>query len=578
MIRNFRTAFRSKCHVSRRLDLRKFAHDESGAMVIFAVYMFLMMLLVAGIGVDLMRFESNRTKLQYTLDRAVLAAADLDQPLSPDAVVRDYFDKAGLSNYLSSVTVNEGLNYRVVSATASAEVKTQFMHMTGIDTLQATGASQAEERIDAVEISLVLDVSGSMNSNSRLYNLKIAAKDFIDEMLDNSEAGKVSISIIPYATQVSVAQDFWNQLNTTDEHNYSRCINFAASDFNSASISLVDEYERTMHFDPWDDFDGRDNDPVELVRRPVCEEDSSREMKVLQSNRTELKSYINNLYATGNTSIDIGMKWGTALLDASIAPAITAMIADGDVPADFAARPAAYNDNETIKVIVLMTDGQNTSQYYINDGFRSGESNIWWNEQEEIYSVYVGLDDEDEDNDGITEEPLFYWPHDNVWRDHAYGEGTFEETQNERVCKSYKRNGSCRKYRTVKTTVTVNEPGSAEYVSYPDLWAYTSMEWNVEDNYQPWMNNDQAWNDWYYDVRNYVGSSTKNSRTRAVCDAAKAQKIIVFSIGFEAPSSGEAILQDCASSPSHFFDVNGLEISDAFSAIASSIRALRLTQ
>ena len=41
---------------------------------------------------------------------------------------------------------------------------------------------------------------------------------------------------------------------------------------------------------------------------------------------------------------------------------------------------------------------------------------------------------------------------------------------------------------------------------------------------------------------------------------------------------GKAVIKDCASSDSHFFDVNGLEISDAFSSIASSIRKLRLTQ
>jgi len=81
-----------------------------------------------------------------------------------------------------------------------------------------------------------------------------------------------------------------------------------------------------------------------------------------------------------------------------------------------------------------------------------------------------------------------------------------------------------------------------------------------------------------YDVRRYVGSSTKNSRTKDICDAAKAAGTIVYTIGFEAPYSGQVVLADCASSDAHYFDVDGLEITEAFASIASSIRKLRLTQ
>ena len=102
----------------RRMGLGRFARDESGVMVIFAIYIFLMMLIIGGIGIDVMRFERDRTMVQYTLDRAVLAAADLDQQLDPAAVVRDYFEKANIGEYLSEVTVDEGLGYRVVSGSA----------------------------------------------------------------------------------------------------------------------------------------------------------------------------------------------------------------------------------------------------------------------------------------------------------------------------------------------------------------------------------------------------------------------------------------------------------------------------
>ncbi|TNF59632.1 MAG: TadE/TadG family protein [Rhodobacteraceae bacterium] len=561
-----------------RSHVKRFAGDESGVMTIFGVYIFVAMIVVVGIGVDIMRYERDRAHLQATLDRAVLAAADLDQPLPPAGVVADYFAKAGLSDALGEVTVTESIGSRTVSATANQTFVTQFMHMNGVETMQIDSGSTAQERVDAVEISLVLDVSGSMNSNSRLTNLKIAAKDFVDEMFDNSEPDTVTISIVPYATQVSAPQELFDLLNVTTEHNYSRCINWVGSDFNDTTISTTRLYERTMHFDPWNYFDGRDNDPVELVRLPVCSDQSRHEMILLEDDRLTLKNFIDGLTANGNTSLDVGMKWGSILVDPSFQPLAQDLANAGHLNSQFSNRPVPHDDSETIKVIVLMTDGENTSQFFINPGFRTGDSNIWWNEQEEIYSVYVGIDVDDEDGDGNTTEPRFYWPHNNTWQDHAYGEGTYDETTYTQECTSFRRNGSCRRYQTVATTVTVNEPGSAEIVTYADLWAYTSIAQVVRSLYEPWMNDSQAWDDWYYSVRNFVGAGTKNARTLAICNAAKANDTIVFTIGFEAPSGGTTILQQCASSAAHFFDVEGLELGDAFSSIASSIRQLRLTQ
>lgn len=579
-----------KSHLERMsFFARTFLRREDGTFIVFGVYVFLIILMFAGIGIDLMRYERDRAELQYTLDRAVLAAADLDQNLDPKSVVEDYFNKAGLGSFLGNVTVSEGLGYRVVSAEASSDMDTQFMHMTGVDTLSIPAASTAEERIGGVEISLVLDVSGSMRNNNRLTNLKVAAKDFIDQMVDNTEDGKLSISIIPYATQVSLPDTMMNQFNVTDEHSYSNCINFTASDFTTTGISTLTAYDRTMHFDPWYDEDLRDHDPIELIGMdddndtlPVCEAMDNREILPLSKDRDALKTYIQNFTARGNTSIDVGMKWGVALLDPSLQTPVDNMIEAGMISADFSERPHGYNDGETLKVIVLMTDGQNTSQYYIEDQYRRGYSNIWWNTQEEIYSVYVGRDDGDYDDDDIYNEPMFYWPHENEWVDHAYGNGVFmqEEEETEYVCKSYKKNGSCKKYKAVTTVkvTEVDEPGEAVELTYADLFAYTTMEWIVEDLYEPWMNDDDAWDDWYYDVRNSVGSGTKNTRTSNICTAAKNNNIIVYTIGFEAPTAGQVVIEDCASSDSHYFDVDGLEIADAFASIASSIRKLRLTQ
>ena len=186
-------------------------------------------------------------------------------------------------------------------------------------------------------------------------------------------------------------------------------------------------------------------------------------------------------------------------------------------------------------------------------------SNIWWNDTTNSsykrYSVWVPA------------YSKFYWPHSNVWADNAYG-------TDGRVCSGSNSSGSGWSCTSYSSTVT----GTPVQLSYAELWARTPLQVNVDKNYDPWMNDSQARNEWNYGVRNEVNASAKNSRTDAICSAAKAQGIIVFTIGFEAPYNGRTVLKNCASSDAHYFDVKGLEISEAFASIATSIRKLRLTQ
>ncbi|WIY23818.1 TadE/TadG family type IV pilus assembly protein [Parasedimentitalea psychrophila] len=523
-----------------RTGLCKFAREEDGVLIKPTIFIFLSMLAVGGIGVDLMRMERDRTELQYTLDRAVLAAADLDQTQTPDAVVLDYLTKSGLSEYYSPPTSDIGLGYRIVTSTVNSEFETHFMNFTGVGSIPIYASSTAEESIDGLEISLVLDVSGSMDSNNRLTNLKVAAKDFIDEMVANTTDGKMSISIIPYATQVSVPEALFDQYNVSAEQDYSHCVNFSSSDFNSVALPLTTPLQGTMHFSPWYDSDYRPSG--RLVNYAVCSADADREILPFQKDAATLKAFIQNLDAWGNTSIDLGMKWATTLLDPSAQPAINALTtgADASVPVDFAARPSSYTDADTIKIVVLMTDGQNTSQYYIDEDFRSGMSDLWYNASANRYSSY-------DPNSYRSYDRDYYWDNYGTWKDHPYGNGS-------------------------------SESGTAVRLSYAELWARTSLKYNYKYIFGEWMGTSSAKNKYYYPVRKYYGTTTKNTRTQNICNAAKEAGIIVYTIGFEAPSGGQAVLQDCASSDAHYFDVNGLEISDAFASIATSIRQLRLTQ
>ncbi|MEC8295109.1 MAG: TadE/TadG family protein [Pseudomonadota bacterium] len=529
-----------------RRGLHRFGRDESGAVVIFSIFMFICMLMVGGVGIDLMRFERDRMALQNTLDRAVLAAADLDQTQPAEEVVRDYFDKAGVGAYLQSVTVDEGIGYRSVSAKATSELDTYFLKLFDIDTMSAPASGQAEERIDGIEISLVLDVSGSMGSNQRLTRLRPAAKSFVDTVLASAQEGNVYISVVPYATQVGVGQNLLSKYNVTNEHSYSHCVDFGDSDFNTTEILPTDPLQRSGHFDPWYNY--------ENPYLTVCSTNPDTQILPFSNDQNALHDYIDDLEALGATSLDVGMKWGAALLDPGTQPVLSQMITEGSVSGDFEGRPHAYNERTTLKVVVLMTDGENTTQYFLNDGFREGLSPVWYNSSRSVsggrYSVQQGSN--------------FWWPHTQTWEDHAYGNGTYEE------CEWRRRNGRWR-----WTCWDENESGTAVQLTYPELWNRLSVNWNMNNN----MGFDSyRYYNWYDDVTDSAGSNTKDARTDAICTAAKDQGIVIFTVGFEAPDRGQNVLRACASSDSHHFDVDGLAIDDAFASIAASIRKLRLVQ
>ena len=509
--------------------VRAFRDDESGVLVAFGVMLFLMMLMVGGIGVDLMRFEYTRTSLQNTLDRAVLAAADLDQTLDAQGVVEDYFAKSELAEYLSSVTVNQSQSYKEVSATAEIDMETQLIHMMGIPTLAAPAAGTAKESIGQVEISLVLDVSGSMGSNSRLSNMKVAAKDFVDLVLENSPAGEVSISLVPYATQVSLGENLMNEYNVTNEHSYSHCIDFIADEFNNTAVLPTEPLLRTSHFDPWNG-DERDISNGQSLVSPVCPTDSYADILPLSMDRVALKAKIDSLVAKGNTSIDLGMKWGAAMLDPGSQPVVTNLISDGVIDPAFAGRPKAFATGQNLKIAIIMTDGKNTTQYYMLPPYRDGLTDVW-RHQSGKYSVLHGGE--------------WYYPHDNSWHDEPY-----KDT-----------NGN-----------------SSTRLTYPELNARAPLHFNAAHNWAGILGYTAADAQWHYGVMNSHNNYYKNQRLDRVCKAAKEQGIVVYTIAFEAPSDGQRVLEKCASSDAHHFDADGIEISDAFVSIASSISKLRLTQ
>lgn len=379
-----------------------FARDERGSFAIFGLISFVGMMAGAGMAVDFMRIESERTILQSTLDRAVLAAASLNQTLDPETVVLDYFARSQLDNYEIDIDVNDAFGLRSVEVFASTTVDSLFLNMIGISELNASATGMALEGAKNVEVSLVLDMSGSMAWSGKMANLQSAATNFVSTVLGAADDDAVSISVIPYNAMVNAGETLISHYNFDRVHGFSHCVDFDDADYASTSLSTTASLEQGQHYE----YSSSYSNPITEPYCPASTQsyegedngDSSYAILPLSQNETEINAHINGLPAFGGTGIHSGMKWASVLLDPDSRDVVTDLILAGDVDAGFAGRPLAFESNDVLKIIVLMTDGEPSAQYRIEDwAYDSTSEYAHWNSvslwrylYSYVYSSYWG--------------------------------------------------------------------------------------------------------------------------------------------------------------------------------------------
>jgi len=551
-------------------SVRRFQNDERGSLIIFSLYLFAMMLVIGGLAVDVMRAEHRRTRIQYTLDRAVLAAASMEQTVPAQEVVDDYFEKAGLGSISPTVTVEESgnssatLRRRVVADMSGVgttpTIETIFLRMDirkafglsssgRVEYLATPAAASAEDGVSRVEVSLVVDVSGSMgwasqSGGTKINALRAAARQFVDILLlEQPEENAYSISIVPYSAQVNAGAALLNRMNVTNEHNYSDCVDFDEADYSTTEINSLVPLQRSGHIGYYytahhKQMAVRDN----TVYWPCMTDDQYRvtadnyKILPLSGDAATLKTYINRLTPHGNTSTEIGLKWGAALLDPSMRQTVTGLIDDGIVDSDYSGRPFGYANTGVMKVIVVMTDGRNTQLETLKPAFRSGLSNIWYykrNNNTHRYWIY-------NPNQAGNKKYLFV---------------------------EYNRYN-----RLKRTRRWVRAPGpNGVQLTYPELW---------KDNSVPFVSwKLQYLASAYSSPLDRVGQIDKDPRMKAICEAAKANNVIIYTIGFEVEDDNAFKLEECASSKNKFYRVAGsAALKTAFEEIAASLKRLRLTR
>jgi hypothetical protein len=559
---------------------RSFMSDERGTMTIFALTLLSAAALLGGLAVDVMRFENRRTQMQTALDLCVLNAASLRQTLNETTLFNDCVRKAGMTGTVTKLTVSKGYSSKSVTASAEETVDTMFLGSLGISKLKIEAVSSAMERVGNVEVSLVLDVSGSM-AGTRMTNLKVAAKDFVKTLLTDDEDERVLITVVPYNGQVNlgsfVAAKFnvsntpFNTNNSPDVRN-SRCVDLPASAYSGTAISrtlslpattYVDSFSTTSqtgYFAPSNSSNATVNTANlwcpstasallgNVVRLPgFTAPDQQSTVNTPAKRVASLNSYIDSLTAVGATSINAGMRWGLAFLDPSMKQIYNEFIDTDQMPESTENRPLPFNDPDVLKVIVLMSDGENFAEERVRNGYRGGTpvQTAPASNRSPLSPIWVGTDGNYSIfHTGRSDTIDHYVPHLNSWRATPY--------------------------------VNASNSGTATNLTWGQVWERVRMSWVAYQLYaRPGM---MTYTNAMGMLREQTPIADMNTQLQTVCNTARTSNVVVYTIAFEATTNGQTQLRNCATTTSRYYIASTTTISQVFASIAGNISKLKLTQ
>ena len=591
-------------------SLRAFRDDDRGVMAVITLMLFFVLMVFGGIAVDYMRFEIRRVALQQTMDRAALAAANLENKLDPTSVAEDYFAKARLqegtvrTEYSTPVvSVFEAPNGASKSVSISADVRSYnyFMGMgfMPVDYLEAPANTRAEQGASQVEVMLVLDITGSMDrslpndTKKKITGLIEAARLFVDEVKDNDDLNQVSIGIVPYNTQVNLGAALRAKYNATNIPTVNGVANAGVpnvnclevptttSFFNETEIPTTLPLPMSVHADmeaptstgtstyiAWDNTGAKTGatlTPWTTVAGPenyMCAANAYAEVLLPTMNKTALHAKINSLKPAGRTSIMMGMRWGVALLDDSARP-IYADLRSGEP--SMVGRPANNTDAETRKIIVLMTDGEHVRTSFVRNPYKTG-----------ISPIYRSIDGNFSIFHDRADTPLDYWvPH---------------------LCTA---DVTCTAGWRAQPWSNDTNNGTFRQLDWSEVWQAVRMTWVARQLYgrsnyngtgAATIYNNQMLlfkGDDSSDATAYATVATMNSLLQTNCAAAKAAGMEIYGIAFGAGPNGEAQIRGCASAKGsdpndktgyYFKPQTSAELATVFRDIASQISKLRLTQ
>ena len=339
------------CYGGCKWPLSRFSRSNDGGVTMLFGLMIVPLIAIIGLGLEYGSVVSARSKVQNFADSAALAAGREFQisgnAAAAEQKAADYFNAAVAEMITNdsrftipnpSITVDP--NSGTMTINVSGVMRTSFSRVLNFDEFNFGTISQAVLAMGGgnqnIEIAMMLDVTGSMGG-SKIADMKLAAKDVIEILVANDQSNHVSrVALAPFSRSVKVGSYYQAVTGQVPVASNKTCVTERTgsqkfTDAAPGSGQYVEQYDVTKSCRP------------------------TAKIVPLTDDKNLLNSTIDSFSASGMTAGHLGTAWAWYLVSPnwnSIWPQESQAI--------------GYNDTDTIKAVILLTDGQYNTQYSSN--------------------------------------------------------------------------------------------------------------------------------------------------------------------------------------------------------------------
>ncbi len=347
--------------------LGRFLNNRDGGAAPFLALSLIPLMGFTGAAIDYARANATKVAMQAALDSTGLALSK-----SADSMTGSSLAASASTIFNAQFNRPEAQNVSVVhqfsapqqgsfslKLTSTATIPTRFATLLGTSELTVSATSEIIWGIKKLNIALALDNTGSMSSKGKMTALKTAAHNLLTTLQAAAkQPGDVKVSIIPFATDVNVGTTYkteswidweqWENVNGT----CSQTTYKSKTACENAGRTWTVASRNTWNGCVWDrdqNFDVQNSAPTggqATKFRANQAANCPTAMIPLTNDWTALHAKIDAMQPAGNTNVTIGMSWAWQTISA-VAP----MSAPSPAP-------------DLDKVIVLLTDGQNTQNRF----------------------------------------------------------------------------------------------------------------------------------------------------------------------------------------------------------------------
>lgn len=584
----------------------KFSRDLRGQVAILFALSIIPIVAVAGFAIDFQQTVKRKAKVQLVLDSAVLAAARVKQTGATNDEIKETLQKfmdaqilglGGLACDPATVTVYE--TDEEIDATMLCEQTTYLMKVVGRKEMPFRVTSGSEYGIDKVDVAFMFDISGSMNSSSRLTNLKAAAQEAINVLLPVGASAELiedtRLAMVSYNSMVDAGEFFQAVTGVTPTRTYTHdlVIELPAADESDVG-DLDDDILLGLYDADTDELITYFGDDAVLVVTPDQMDDLNIAVTIPSGSSLYGRDESVRLRLSGDDSHDQTENGSPyALFGNSGGNYYGEAMAEGD----YRIRIRIYDEDNRSGSRIYderfdfeLVEGANTGGTYTETKTYTLTSTCVWER------------DGDEKFTDAAPGTGAYLAHQQAWFEEDPSDsdgGDWVVGHPSRAGNSSYRGNECRSHApveltndrdTLSTYVTSLTAGgyTAGHLGVAWTWYLVAEDWKTvfDGDAEPlaYTEPDSAkavilMTDGAFNAEIFPGQGDSDAQARALCDGMKAADIKVYAVALNAPTEGKAVLSYCASGPDYYFEPEtASELTDAYKQIATSISDLRISK